>query len=294
MQVVAEGLRVPEGPVALDDGSVLVVEVMGQTLSRVRPDGSTHVVARLGGGPNGAAIGPDGAVYVCNNGGLEMEWADGRLVRYGRARDYAGGSIQRVELSTGKVETLFRDGDGRRLRGPNDIVFDAAGGFWFTDPDHGPPQAAPTGALYYATPDGAQIRRVRDGLLLPNGIGLAPDGARLYVADSRTASIWCGEIAEPGVLRDAGREVGRQTEAAGMDSLAVEASGRICVASAPERICVITPNGPTENVAVADVMPTNLCFGGADMRDVWITAGAGGRLIKTRWPRPGAKLAFGA
>jgi gluconolactonase len=67
---LATGLLFPEGPVALDDGSVLLVEIARGTLSRVTTDGRVQVVADLGGGPNGAAIGPDGAVYICNNGGF--------------------------------------------------------------------------------------------------------------------------------------------------------------------------------------------------------------------------------
>ncbi len=69
-EVVAEGLRFPEGPVAMADGSVLLVEIAGSALSRVHPDGTTEVVADCGGGPNGAAVGPDGDVWLCNNGGF--------------------------------------------------------------------------------------------------------------------------------------------------------------------------------------------------------------------------------
>ena len=80
LREVASGLQFPEGPVAMADGSVLVVEIARGTLSRVTPDGRIHVVADLGGGPNGAAIGPDGAVYVCNNGGFRWHTeADGCL-----------------------------------------------------------------------------------------------------------------------------------------------------------------------------------------------------------------------
>ena len=70
-EVVATGLQFPEGPVAMADGSVLIVEIRRQTVSRVTPDGKVAVVAKTGGGPNGLAIGPDGAVYICNNGGFE-------------------------------------------------------------------------------------------------------------------------------------------------------------------------------------------------------------------------------
>lgn len=69
-EVVTTDLEFPEGPVALPDGDVLVVEVRGGRLTRVHPDGTKDVVADVGGGPNGAAIGPDGAAYVVNNGGF--------------------------------------------------------------------------------------------------------------------------------------------------------------------------------------------------------------------------------
>src|SRR3989454_8782118 len=74
MREITSGLQFPEGPIALADGSVLVVEIKRGTLTRVAPDGKQTIVATTGGGPNGAAIGPDGLVYVCNNGGFE--WHD--------------------------------------------------------------------------------------------------------------------------------------------------------------------------------------------------------------------------
>ena len=131
---IASGLQFPEGPIAMDDGSVLLVEIARGTLSRVTPDGRIHVVSRMGGGPNGAAIGPDGAVYVCNNGGFEWATeADGCFRPVAQAHDYAGGRLERVDLATGRFERLFDAVDGIGLRGPNDIVFDAHGGFYFTD-----------------------------------------------------------------------------------------------------------------------------------------------------------------
>src|SRR4029450_5242832 len=69
MRVIASDLDFPEGPVVLPDGSVLLVEIRAQQLTRVWPGGRKEVVAKIPGGPNGAAIGPDGQCYVCNNGG---------------------------------------------------------------------------------------------------------------------------------------------------------------------------------------------------------------------------------
>src|SRR3546814_4102474 len=70
MQIVTRGLTFAEGPIALPDGDILVVETSGGRLTRVAPDGSRTTVADTGGGPNGAAIGPDGRCYICNNGGF--------------------------------------------------------------------------------------------------------------------------------------------------------------------------------------------------------------------------------
>ena len=124
----------------LPDGSVLVVEIAAGQITRIGPDGRKTVVARPGGGPNGAAFGPDGHLYVCNNGGFAWKEVDGGLRPAGQPADYSGGRIERVNIETGKVEVLYTHCGGNPLKGPNDIVFDAGGGFYFTD--HGKRRAA--------------------------------------------------------------------------------------------------------------------------------------------------------
>ena len=145
---VASGLRFPEGPVAMPDGSIVLVEIERRTLSRVTPDGTIQVIAALGGGPNGAAMGPGGRIYVTNNGGLKFIERPGRLFPVMQADDYTGGSIQVVDPVSGRVETLYDSCNGRRLCGPNDLVFDRAGGFWFTDLGKTRERDADRGAVY--------------------------------------------------------------------------------------------------------------------------------------------------
>src|SRR6202034_406709 len=101
--------------------------------------------AECGGGPNGAAVGPDGALYVCNNGG---RFADG---------NWRGGWIERVDLESGAVDVLYREHDGRRLSGPNDIVFDQQGCFWFTDTGKFQGRLRDVGSVYYAAADGSSL-----------------------------------------------------------------------------------------------------------------------------------------
>src|SRR2546425_11095333 len=95
MREITSGLQFPEGPVALADGSVVVVEIKRGTLTRVAPDGKQTIVATTGGGPNGAAIGPDGLGYVCNNGGFEWHDVGGPPVPGDQAPGYPGGPIHR-------------------------------------------------------------------------------------------------------------------------------------------------------------------------------------------------------
>ena len=90
-RTLAEGLQFPEGPVALADGSVVLVEIAAGTLTRIAPDGTKSIVAKTGGGPNGAAVGSDGKCYVANNGGFEWHREDGHIRPLVQARDYSGG-----------------------------------------------------------------------------------------------------------------------------------------------------------------------------------------------------------
>src|ERR1700694_3407966 len=94
---IVSGLRFPEGPVALSDGSLLCVEMEAGNLTAIRPDGVKQVVAHVGGGPNGSAMGPDGKCYVCNNGGLSFVETDGFIRPIGGAPGHPDGRIERVD-----------------------------------------------------------------------------------------------------------------------------------------------------------------------------------------------------
>lgn len=299
IETVVEGLRFPEGPIVLSSGDVLVVEIERQTLTRVSPDGRTTVVAELGGGPNGAAVGPDGKVYICNNGGFTWSDIDGLLIPGHQPDDYRSGSIQRVDIETGEVETLYDSCDGEKLEGPNDIVFDAHGGFWFTDHGKSHHGGRTWGAILYARADGSAITRVRSEQIGPNGIGLSPDGRIVYFSDTYTQRLWAIDLEGPGVAAPPpapwlpGRLIATLPNFQLLDSLKVEADGRVCVGTLVHGgVTIFSLDGTTEHVPFPDIAITNLAFGGADMRDTWLTASSTGRLYKMRWPRPGLPLEF--
>lgn len=301
VRIVTEGLQFPEGPIAMADGSVVLVEVRRGTLSRVTPDGSTEIVAELGGGPNGAAVGPDGAVYVVNNGGfvwtemgdwlLPLELPSGATEPPG----FQGGWIDRVDLTTGETTRIYEECDGERFLGPNDIVFDAEGGFWFTDFGKIRPRNQDRGALYYALPDGSRVEQQAFSIIGPNGVGLSPDGDRVYVAETYTGRLLAWDLEGPGHIAGAGG-LGHGAEVVAatadhFDSLAVEAGGNVAVAAINHGVAVVTPDGQVDHVAMPDAVTTNVCFAGTTAH---VTLSGRGALGTLEWPRPGLELAFNA
>ena len=298
--IIASGLRFPEGPVAMPDGSVILVEIAAGRITRVRPDGSTATVAEPGGGPNGLAMGPDGKLYCCNNGGFNwFEHPGGLLIPHGQADDYSGGRIERIDIATGAVEVLYKDGDfGCRLRGPNDIVFDAHGGFWFTDHGKNRPRERDITGIFYARADGSHLEEVIFPSENPNGIGLSPDGTTLYAAETYTCRLMAFRVTAPGKvdlsagLGGPGLPLYRPAGYKFFDSLGIEEGGNICVATIGESgISVISPAGElVAFVPTPDPFTTNICWGGADLRTAYITLSGTGQLVALPWPRPGLKL----
>ncbi|OYY72658.1 SMP-30/gluconolactonase/LRE family protein [Sphingomonas sp. 28-63-12] len=300
--VIASGLRFPEGPVAMPDGSVIVVEIADGRITRCFPDGRRATVATPGGGPNGLAMGPDGKLYCCNNGGFNYhEHPAGLLIPSGQADDYSGGRIERIDIDTGAVEILYKDGDfGCVLRGPNDIVFDSHGGFWFTDHGKNRPRERDITGIFYAKADGSYLEEVIFPSENPNGIGLSPDGATLYAAETYTCRLMAFRVTAPGTvdqtagLGGAGMPLYRPAGYKFFDSLGIEENGNICVATIGESgISVISPAGAlVEFVATPDPFTTNICWGGLDRMTAYITLSGTGQLISMPWSRAGLKLVY--
>jgi gluconolactonase len=278
-ELLADGLQFPEGPVVTPWGTLMVMEVGAGQLTQVDPaSGTRSTFADCGGGPAAAAFGPDGALYVCN---------------------FRGGRIQRVDPGTREVSDLYTECGGEPLGLPNDLVFDQAGGFWFTDSGRG--------ALFYATPDGTRIRQCAGGLPDANGVGLSPDRATLYVATTADGRLQAWEVTAPGEIslsgteRSGGRTLWQFEATTGeqpstFDSMAVEAGGNVCVGLLHDgAVGVFSPAGEyleRHPVPVYDWAVTNICFGGADRRTAFVTCGDTGRVYRADWPRPGLPLVW--
>ena len=277
-EVIAEGLAFPEGSVVMADGSVIVVEIMAGTVTRCW-SGRKEVVATPGGGPNGAAIGPDGALYVCNSGGFGL---DGSPSQPGR--------IERIDLASGTVERLYDGCEGTALGSPNDLMFDRDGNIWFTDLGKTGADCKYFGGLYCARPDGSSITRIFGRAVSYNGAGISPDMNTVYVADTYTARVYAFDRR---IEAQSPRWLANAPGPAMFDSLAMSAAGNVCVATLmPGAITTVTPGGAVSSRVFDDRLVTNIAFGGADMMDAWLTFSDRGALIKTRWDEPGMRLVY--
>ncbi|MGE0386202.1 MAG: SMP-30/gluconolactonase/LRE family protein [Gammaproteobacteria bacterium] len=307
LREIATGLIFPEGPIALPDGSFVLVEMVGNTLTRITADGRREVIANIHTGPNGAAIGPDGRCYVCVNGGIGQKLPPD-AGKPNKAPTMAqvgwppiesdGGSIRVVDLKTGRTEVLYEECNGWPLTAPNDLVFDGNGGFYFTDLGKQSQRVWVRGRVYYARADGSSIQEVIVPLDAANGIGLSRDEKTLYVAQTAFARLWAFDITAPGVVHTeraptmGGRLLAALPRMGGFDSLALDADGNICVGTLhPGAITVIAPDGSSiREIPMPDASATNICFGGPDLRTAYITLSRSGRLVAMPWPVPGQPL----
>ena len=300
-EVLASGLGFTEGPVVTPDGTVYAVDIDGGRVLRIR-DKVVDVVATPGGGPNGLALETPSTGIVANNGGfLWSEVERGVRIPIDRATHtneppgFTGGWLERVDLSSGEVSVLHRECGSRPLRGPNDLVFDEIGGLWFTDHGKGRHASVDRGGLYYVPPDGTTVREVAFPLLGPNGVGLSPEGSRVYVSETHTGRLWAWDLEGPGEVRAAAgslavRHGGTCLAATpfSFDSLAIEADGRIVIGAIADGIVVITPDGEEVDVyPVPGDVTTNVAFGGPDGRRVVITLSRTGSVVEASWPRSG-------
>ncbi len=336
IELIVSGLGYPEGPIHCSDGSIMLVEIKSEQLTIIpRGGGTPHKVAAIPGGPNGAAVAPDGEILVCNDGGFTwipipnatnpIVWVAGN-----QPENYIGGILQSVDVTTGAVADLATEASVREfppgnsvpnwsppydLKGLDDLVVDEAGGVWFTDYGKIRERDKDVTGVYYMSPDRQTVTQKIYPLNNPNGIALSPDGKRLYVALTFERKVVYYELTEPGEIApnkhviDGSYLLTADLEGQSvLDSMAVDNEGNVYVATMlPEGnnplsnggISIISPDGDVEFVpivlpgnAVAP-LPSNICFGGPDMKTAFITCGGTGHLISMPAEVPGLKLNFG-
>jgi len=276
VEVVAQRLAFPEGPVAEPDGSIVLVEVAGGTLARIDPgSGRRTVIADIGGGPNGCHPVAGGGFVVAQNGGFDF---GGRVEWFPPHQPVPPGLV--LVAADGSYRYLWIDG----AIAPNDVAVDAGGVLWLTDPGPAPPEPGRMiGSVLRF--DGEQARAMAEGLAFCNGIEALPDGDLAFVEGPGVMRIsQDGEV--DWVVREAGP--------AGADGLAVDADGNLYVAACRDHVIrVFDPTGTQLEVIdlPGEGFATNCCFGGADNRTLFVTDGIPGALLAVDgMPVPGLPI----
>jgi len=285
---VSGGHRFPEGPIVDRDGTLYICELARACVTQITPDGESKVLAVMEGAPCGLAFGLDRNIYVCNDG---AQWVAAGSTDCRAGPGDKPSLVQKLRLD-GSYSTLISEIDGVPLHGANDIVFDPEGGFYFTDtvfPDlEGNPRP---GYICYATMDG-DARRVHSGMLIPNGIGLTEDAGTLIVGETQTGKLLAFDVRGPGLLGEA-REFAQLTGGGKPDGLCLDAAGNVITTAlgVPE-LQVFGPGGgpQIDAIPLEEAWATNVCFGGPDFRDLFITHSASGRVVSLPWQRPGQVL----
>ncbi|HEY2278719.1 MAG TPA: SMP-30/gluconolactonase/LRE family protein [Streptosporangiaceae bacterium] len=250
MRRLAEGLAWPEGPVVLPGERIAFVETYRSQVSVYETGRPVRRLAYTGGGPNAAVTGPDGAVYVTQNGGVVGPW---------RAEDTRAPSIQRID-ATGAVEELVTDVGGIKLGAPNDLVFGADGRLYFTDPG-GPfdPEHRPDpGRVLAVALDGAGEVIAELPPVYPNGIAAQPDGGIVW-AESYPRALQRrrpdGTVTEVHRFAD---------EAAVPDGFKIAPDGRYYVATVTSGgVHILTPDGDLAGFIPVGMTPTNCAIDGS-------------------------------
>jgi gluconolactonase len=277
---VAARVTLLEGPAFDADGTLYFSDIGGNRIYRMTPAGAVSIFRADSGRTNGNTFDAQGRLLSCEG----AEQGPG-----GRRR------IVRTDLKTGASEVLTDRYEGKRYNSPNDIVTDAKGRVWFTDPYYGEDLASlemGVEGVYRIDPDGS-VHRVlgQPTIERPNGLALTPDGRTLYLVDSHgrpggNRKIWAFEVSDAGALGgqrlvfDFGR--GR-----GGDGVRLDERGNLWVAAGiaiprhggettdvPPGIYVITPQGKLlGRVPIPEDLCTNLAFGGPDRKTIYVTAG---------------------
>jgi gluconolactonase len=257
-----------EGPSFDRSGNLYVVDLAHGRIFRISPAAEWDLFAEYDGQPNGLKIHRDGSIFVAD----------------------AMHGILRFDPRTGRYETVAAMFDGAKFIGPNDLVFADNGDLWFTDPGHSG-QHDPCGRVFRLATDG-RLDLMIDGLAYPNGLVLTPKQDALLVGVTSSLQVIRMSLTapRPGRWRTFVQLSGGH---AGPDGLAVDEEGNFVVVHAGfGTVWQFSPLGePLARIrSCAGIRTTNIAYGGADMRTLYITECEDGVVLTARLSTPGRRM----
>jgi len=296
---IAVGIDRPEDVVVGKDGRVFASDHQC-AVAEIHPDGSFTRMGPRGGAPNGINMDLQGRVLIANFGIYDRE----------------EGPLQRFDPATGVHETLLAEVEGRRLTSANYPVLDRAGNIWCANSTHAEtwPQALDgraDGFIFVLRPDGS-ASIVAEGLKFPNGLALSPDDGWLYCAQTSGADVMrfpvlpggrlgpgerygpvLGRLMAPGEAAAAASAELHPEDLGYTDGVGMDAEGNLWVClPAANKVVAITPSGAVETVIhdpSGEVVnhPTNVTWGGPDLKDLYIGSIRAGYVLKAKSPVAG-------
>ena len=252
---IAEGFQFTEGPVWHPDGFLLFSDIPANTIYRYVPGSQPEAYMTPSGNSNGLTFDRQGRLLACEHGGRRVSRMSG----------------------AGEMDTIADRFNGKSLNSPNDIVAHSGGAIFFTDPPYGiDPDPGEQGfnGVYRLDPDGSVTLLSRD-MNRPNGLALSLDESILYVDDSRNRHVLAFPlntdlgVGTPTVLVDMDVET-----PGGPDGMKLDSEGNLYV-TGPGGVWVTTPEGNHLGTIEFPQVPANLCFGGEDLRTIFVTARTG-------------------
>lgn len=253
VEKLADGFRFTEGCASDANGNVYFTDQPTDRILMWSVDGALSTFLEPAGRSNGLCVAGDGRLWAC---------ADER------------NELRTIDPRTKEVAKLVTEFGGKRLNGPNDVWVSPAGGGYFTDPLYKRPywprgeiEREEKRGVYHVAADG-RVTRVAEDLVQPNGIIGTLDGTTLFVADINAGKTYRYTIAADGSLTDKRVFCGR-----GSDGMTIDDAGNVYLTSGAVRVYDRT-GSPVAELAVPE-RPSNVCFGGRDMRTLFITAQTG-------------------
>jgi gluconolactonase len=257
-----------EGPSFDRAGNLYVVDVAWGRILCIDPQGAFTVVAEYDGEPNGLKIHRDGRIFIAD-------------FRHG---------IMLLDPARGAMTPLLERGALGPFQGVNDLVFADNGDLYFTDQGMSGLHA-PSGCLYRLRSDG-RLQQLLDNLPSPNGLVLSPDGTAVYLNVTRDNAVWRVPLTADGEVYKVGAFI-RLSGGTGPDGLAMDEAGNLAVAHLDlGTVWLFSPLGePLARVrSCAGLATTNLAYGGADRRSLFITESDTGQVLVAAMSVPGRPM----